>query len=211
MTVAAPTKEIILFADPMCSWCWGFSPVMGALAEAYGGAARLSLVLGGLRPGTTKAMDDDDKEEVRHHWENVARTTGQSFTYSFFERDGFVYDTEPACRAAVTVRGLAPEKAFAYLDALHRAFYIEDRDLTDGAVMADVADALGVEAQAFAAAFDSDAVKVRTQADFQMAHELGIRGYPSVVLKDDGGLAALTIGYRPLEALAPHLETWLEA
>ncbi len=77
--------------------------------------------------------------------------------------------------------------------------------------MADVADALGVEAQAFAAAFDSDAVKVRTQADFQMAHELGIRGYPSVVLKDDGGLAALTIGYRPLEALAPHLETWLEA
>ena len=211
MTDQAPEKEIILFADPMCSWCWGFSPVMGTLAGAYGDSARLSLVLGGLRPGTNEVMHTAAKEIIRHHWEDVAQTTGQPFTYAFFERDDFVYDTEPACRAAVTVRRLVPMKAFAYLDALHRAFYVDNRDVADGAVLADVADATGIDAAAFTEVFDSDAARAETEADFRMSRELGIGGFPTMVLRDGRGLAALTIGYRPLEALASHLETWLEA
>jgi putative protein-disulfide isomerase len=211
MPDTTPEKEIILFADPMCSWCWGFSPVMAALIETYADSARPSLVLGGLRPGTTEVMDDRDKATVRHHWEDVGRMTRQPFTFAFFERQGFVYDTEPACRAAVTVRGLAPDRAFAYLDALHRAFYVDNRDVTDGAVLADVALPFGVDGEAFTRVFESDAVRAETLADFQQARGLGIAGYPTVVLKDGRGLVALTVGYRPLEDLASPLETWLAA
>ena len=27
---------MLYFADPMCSWCWGFNPVMARVREAYG-------------------------------------------------------------------------------------------------------------------------------------------------------------------------------
>jgi putative protein-disulfide isomerase len=211
MADPTPNKEIILFADPMCSWCWGFSPVMGGLAQACDGRARYSLVLGGLRPGTTDVMDDHAKTEVRHHWEHVAEASGQPFTFAFFERDDFVYDTEPACRAVVAVRRLASHQTFAYLDALHRAFYAENRDITDPAVLADVAAFLDIDAVDFMTEFQSDATRAETLGDFRASRELGVTGYPTVVLRDEGGLAALTIGYQPLEDLAGPLETWLQA
>ena len=34
----------------------------------------------------------------------------------YFDRDGFVYDTEPACRAVVTMRRLLPEKTLVYVN-----------------------------------------------------------------------------------------------
>jgi putative protein-disulfide isomerase len=205
----ASEKQIILFADPMCSWCWGFSPVMGGLARANDGRARFSLVLGGLQPGTTDAMTEHAKADVRHHWEDVAATTGQPFTFDFFDCDGFVYDTEPACRATVAVRRLAPQSVFPYLEALHRAFYVDNQDVTDRAVLSAVAVSRGLDAVDFAAAFDSDATRAETLGDFRAARELGVTGYPTVVLRDERGLAALTIGYQPLEALVEPLETWL--
>ena len=182
------SQEIILFADPMCSWCWGFSPVIGAIDVAYGERAPVSVVVGGLRPGTTWAMDEAAKRTVRHHWEQVGAATGQPFWFwfDFFERQGFVYDTEPACRAMVTGRTLKPEATLGYLDALHRAFYVDGRDVTG-------------------------AVKAGTIDDFRLSHRTGISGFPTVVLRDEPGDAALGVGYRPLEALAEPLETWLEA
>jgi putative protein-disulfide isomerase len=44
------------FADPMCSWCWGFSPVIETLRDAYRDRMKIALVLGGLRPGETAPL-----------------------------------------------------------------------------------------------------------------------------------------------------------
>ena len=52
------TEQRILwyFADPMCSWCWGFAPVISAIEETYKNRLKVELVLGGLRPGTTEPV-----------------------------------------------------------------------------------------------------------------------------------------------------------
>ena len=124
-------REILLIVDPMCSWCWGFSPTIGAMAEEFAGQAPIFPIVGGLRPLTEDPMTGQAKAEVRHHWADVEKASGQSFDYSFFDRDGFIYDTEPACRALVTVRTLKPEASLGFLAAQHRAFYAENRDITE--------------------------------------------------------------------------------
>jgi len=204
-----PARQIVYIADPMCSWCWGFSPVIAAIAERAAGRAALTLVMGGLRPGSTKPMSPAFKADVRHHWEAVAEASGQPFGFDFFERDGFVYDTEPPCRAVVTVRELKPEAAFAFLAAVQRAFYADNRDVTDAAVLGDLARAAGVDGDAFAAAFASDAMAHRTRDDFHFARALGIDGFPAVVVRDGRGDGLLTLGFRPFDALEAALEAWL--
>ena len=92
--------EIIYIGDPMCSWCWGFAPVLDEMLDRHGQHAELKIIVGGLRPGTTSPMDESDKSTIRSHWEHVNEASGQPFDYAFFDRDGFVYDTEPAARAA---------------------------------------------------------------------------------------------------------------
>ncbi len=148
---------------------------------------------------------------MRGHWEHVEAATGQPFNFDFFDRDGFVYDTEPACRAAVAMRNLAPERTFAYLAALQRAFYVEGGDITDAATLAALAEPFCGDAGAFATVFAAAETAEATLADFRLTQALGIAGFPAVVLGDGNGLTALTIGYRPFEELAAALDAWLTA
>ena len=204
-------KRIFYFADPMCSWCWGFSPVVARIVADYGEHAPVRLVAGGLRVGTTQPMDQHAKAAIRGHWEHVHAATSQPFDFAFFERDGFVYDTGPACRAAVAMRNLVPEQTLAYLEALQRGFYAENRDVTDPAVLASLAEPFCAGAEVFAAVYAAPEVEEATLADFRLTQALGIAGFPAVVLKDEAGLVPLTVGYQPLADLAPALEAWLQA
>ncbi len=209
----APRKELILVADPMCSWCWGFAPAMAAIRRDFGHVVGISLVVGGLRPGTTEAMTDSMKGEIRHHWQHVNEASGQPFDMKFFDRDGFVYDTEPACRAAACVRDLEPEAALDFLETLHRAFYAENQDITNADVVADLAAGSGLDRQQFADSFDSDQARKNTLNDFSYARSLGVTGFPTIVAHDtgddgEGQYAYLTVGYRPYDAIKPLLEEW---
>ena len=40
--------KITVFADPVCTWCWGSVPVLRALAYRYGNAVELDYVMGGM-------------------------------------------------------------------------------------------------------------------------------------------------------------------
>ena len=45
----------------------------------------------------------------------------------FLAREGFVYDTEPICRAVVTARAFAPgQNLLPLFRTLQRAFYIDE-------------------------------------------------------------------------------------
>ena len=203
--------RLLYVMDPMCSWCWGFAPVFDALAaQAAAQGVALELLVGGLRPGSVQALDGATREHILRHWRAVAERTGQPFTFEGALPEGFVYDTEPACRALVSMRELAPAQVWPLLQAIQQAFYVEGRDVTRGAVLADLAESLGVTREAFAGAFDSAALRERTAADFGRAADLGIAGFPTLLAERHGLLALLTNGYQPLETLAPLLGRWLE-
>ncbi len=203
--------RLLYVMDPMCSWCWGFAPVFDALAaQARSADVSLHLVAGGLRPGTAQALDGASRDYILKHWRAVAERTGQAFRFDGALPEGFVYDTEPASRALVALRSLAADRVWPLVQAIQQAFYVEGRDVTRPAVLVELAEQLGVPRQAFAAAFDSAAQRVATQADFAWAQNLGIAGFPTLLAERNGQLALLTNGYQPLETLAPLLGRWLE-
>jgi putative protein-disulfide isomerase len=118
LSVTGP--HLVYVADPMCSWCWGFAPVIAAIRGQFGTALPIRLVMGGLRPGTMKPLDDAGKAIIREHWEHVQKASGQPFDFSFFDRESFVYDTEPAAQALVVVRRRGMELALDYLGVWSR-------------------------------------------------------------------------------------------
>lgn len=137
--VAMAGPNLIYVADPMRSWCWGFWPVIGAIVRRFGDALPIRLIMGGLRPGTTKPLDEAGKRSIREHWEHVHEASGQPFNMRFFNRTGFIYHTEPASKAVVFARRSGMEQSIAYLPLVQRAFYAENRDVTNEEVLADLA------------------------------------------------------------------------
>ena len=204
--------QFIYFADPMCSWCYGFVPVIAALAERFEGRLGLQVVMGGLRPGHSVAMRAEDKAYVREAWTKVQQASGQPFDFSFFDREAFVYDTEPACRAVVTARRLLPRLALPFLARVARAFYAENRDMTAAEEITAVAEEAGFVAAQFAEAFLSPDSRNETVRDFLTAQELGLRGFPTLIAgSEPTGYAIVTNGFRPLGDLLDPIERWWAA
>lgn len=204
------TRRLLYVMDPMCSWCWGFANVAQALVEqAQASGVAVHLVMGGLRTGSGAALDPATRRYIIEHWQAVATTTGQRFRFDDALPDGFVYDTEPACRAVVAARHLEPEFAFRLVGLIQHAFYVQGRDVTQAAVLTELAEQAGLPRIEFAEAFDSAERLAETQADFAWVQGLGIAGFPTLLAERDGQLALLTNGYQALEQLSPLLERWL--
>lgn len=204
------TARLLYVMDPMCSWCWGFAPVLEALArQAAEAGVPLALVAGGLRRESA-ALAGPARETIFGHWRAVQAGTGQAFNFAEGLPEGLVYDTEPACRALVTARALDPALVWPLARRIHEALYLEGRDVGQVRVLLELAEAVGLPKQAFAEAFDSDAQRTATQADFAWAERLGIAGFPTLLAERNGMLSLLTNGYQPLERLAPLLGRWLE-
>ena len=198
------------FADPMCSWCWGFSPVIETLRDEYHDRMKIALVLGGLRHETAP-MTAAGRAEILHHWQQVHTRTGQPFRFDNALPEGFVYDTEPACRAVVTVGGIDPVRIFPLFKAIQNAFYAEGRDVTQPGVLADLAAELGVDKGAFLPAFDSEAARARTQAHFKQTRQAGVHGFPALILQQDAQLTPVSSGCQPLDAVRAAIEAGLAA
>ncbi len=196
------------FADPMCSWCWGFSPVIESVRDEYRERMKIALVLGGLRHETTP-MTAAQRDDILHHWHQVHARTGQPFRFENALPDGFVYDTEPASRAVAAVGGLDPALVFPLFKAIQAAFYAEGRDVTRPGVLADLVAGLGVDVAAFQSAFDSDAARSRTQAHFRQARQAGVRGFPALILQQDAQLHSVSNGCQSLDTVRAALDTWL--
>jgi len=206
-------RTLVYIADPMCSWCWGFAPVIDELVTEFADRLSLRMVAGGLRPYTKEAMDDEMREEILHHWQSVHEMTGQPFTFDDAFPAGFLYDTEPACRAVVTARKLAGDQtALRLLRSLHEGFYVKQRDVTQPEVLAELAGSLdGLDGDVFAGQLDTDAARDRTLDDFRFSYSLGVRGFPTVVLEHKERYGLLSSGYQPIERLKPGIEAWLAA
>lgn len=204
------SSRLIYVMDPMCSWCWGFAPVVQALTEqAQARGATADLVVGGLRQERI-AMDQAARERTVSYWHAVHEASGQPFDLASGLPEGLIYDTEPACRALVAARSFEADAVWRLAPIIQRAFYVEGRDVTLPPVLVELAEEAGIPAGDFSELFDSQGVRDTTAADFDWARNLGIAGFPTLLAEHDGQLVLLTNGFQPLEALAPLLTRWLD-
>ena len=204
-------QHLIYFSDPMCSWCWGFSPTIEAIDAAFGERLPIRLIMGGLRPGTTEPMSEEAKARSREHWGQVHEASGQPFDKGGFDREGFVYDTDPAARAVVLARRQGMEVGLAYLRAVQRAFYARNLDVTSPEVLADLAGEAALDREAFITDFAADDLKQETWRDYALSQRAGVTGFPTLIVgpRSDGAYEAVTRGFQGSERILPALQGWL--
>lgn len=205
--------HLIYFSDPMCSWCYGFSSVIEDVVRAYGAALPVRVVMGGLRPGTTTPMKPEARREIAGHWTHVHEASGLPFDPAVLEREGFVYDTDPAARAVVIARRESQELALRFLGATQRAFYAENRDVTSADTLGDIASDFGLDRSAFLEAWASEDAKKETWSDYALSQRAGVTGFPTLVggPNEHGVYGVVTRGYAPGEQVLDVIRTWISS
>jgi putative protein-disulfide isomerase len=190
-------NALIYVGDAMCSWCHGIAPELDQLKSDHP-ELNFKLVMGGLRPyNTEKAIDMADF--LKSHWVEIEERTGQPFTHDILKDPDFVYDTEPASRAVVVARMMNPEIEFDFFKAVQMAFYRDNLNTNKIETYLPLADEFGLDREKYQDLFESTESKEYTKADFQLSQQMGVKGFPSMILKKEGKFTLIANGYQKAE------------
>jgi putative protein-disulfide isomerase len=201
--------KLIYVVDPMCSWCYGFSKEVKELMDMNPGIS-LEIVMGGLSAGSTKLLDKAGKRFRLMHWAKVEALSGLPFNReALIEREGFVYDSEPASRALVTAiklnTGVDILKIFR---AIQNSFYVSGEDVTNPKVLVKILSNIfasggySVNEDFILSIFNSDEIKLETESHFKkVKHTFRISSFPALLLEDNGEIKTISSGYMTANAL----------
>jgi len=205
--MAQTNAKLIYVGDPMCSWCYGFAPEITNIMEHFE-QLEVELILGGLRPYGKETMADLS-EFLKHHWEEIEEKTGQPFKYDLLKHDEYVYDTEPASRAVIAAKNQNEEIIMPFYKAIQKAFYFDNKSTHDINTYLLIAENLGLDKKQFEIDFYDDVIIKETRDNFITAQEMGVRGFPTVLLQVDDNLQIITNGYQKSDILIKKIEKLL--
>ena len=183
--------------DPLCGWCYGAKP----LIEAARGILPVVAHGGGMMTGAhRRPVTAQLRDYVMPHDQRIAELTGQPFGEAYFEgllRDTTaVFDSEPPTGAILAAEQVAG-RGLELLGRLQTAHYVEGRRIADENVLLALAADIGLDAEAFKAAFIA-ALGGLTQTHFKDSRALlarvGGQGFPTAVLEQSGRYQVIDLG-----------------
>ena len=197
------------FGDPMCSWCWGFKPVLDQVDREYPELERVT-VMGGLRGGEDLPMNDELAEMIQSAWNRIEDSTGQPFNHDLWRQHRPLATTLPACKAVLSARLLDPKAEWPYMVGMFKAYFNEVMDPSQRETHLRVAEQQGFDREEFSAMLDSDKVEEALQEDLRTTRRFGITGFPSVVLTVSDTHYLISPGYQPIETMRRAINTVYE-
>ncbi len=202
--------KMIYAADPMCPWCWGFSPVFEEVRSLYFSEFEFSYLAGGLRTGDkVREITEDAIEYIKDHWECAELETKQHFDLEFPDVMDFRYDTEPSCRAVVAFRSLWPDLVFDYEHQLQKSFYTERLNITEYPALEDVVRKMGLDPDLFSQAYSSIETEIELRNDISRAHTLEHKILPLLYIEEDGQRYYLAKGFTKKNHVMQRIQDYL--
>lgn len=197
---AEPNIRIDVWSDYVCPFCYLELPPLQALQAEMGERLLVRWRAFELRPEPEPTLDPDAPY--------LHRVWGQS-VYPMAAERGMTLrlpPVQPRSRPAHEAAAFA--RAGGAFDAMHlalfRAFFEEGRDIGDVAVLADLAEGVGLPGGELRSALAAGRHREEVLADQGLARRLGLRGVPALVIAkadEAGGRGLLVQGAQPLAAL----------
>lgn len=207
-------NALLYIMDPLCGWCYGFSPVMQALQERHSDRLDFRVVPGGMITGLRVEPVSAMAGYILQAYKRVEENTGVKFGGPYLERlrEGTeISDSEPPCRALQVLRSFQPDRQVAHAHQLQRALYLDGYSWNDPETYTHLASLFDIDKQAFKARYDSEEARYDTQQDFQWVQSAGITGFPALVYQKGEQYFLIARGFQPLDAVEAVLQKVEEA
>lgn len=193
--------KIIYYTDPICSACWGIEPQLRKLKLEYGHITEIEYRMGGLLPDWSYNSGDISKpSDVARHWDEVS-------DYYEMPIDGNVWledpleSSYPPSVAFKAAQIQDKEKAIRFLRELREMVFLQKKNITKWEHLELAGKKAGLDVAKLKADYERKATEL-FEEDLKLGRELGIRGFPTLILINSAGQkerAYGTIPYNQLE------------
>lgn len=199
--------ELLYIFDPLCSWCYGMTPVVRQAQQAFAGQLTVAVLCGGMITGEDVAPIGPAWNQLRPALTQVEQVTGAQFGAAFRqvgEEGSLVLNSEPPSRALAVFRQLdvSGQRAIQFAHDVQTAFYRDGHDLNDPATYLPLLVPYGVDGAKFLAMWQAPELAQAVQQEFATVGRLGIQGFPTSVLRVGNEGYVLARGYQPYSLLA---------
>ena len=190
--------------DPMCSWCWGFAPVLGQLLKRLPVDVQVTRLLGGLAVDSDQPMPLALQQTIAATWRRIQeRIPATQFNFDFWTQCAPRRSTWPACRAVIAARQQGEEFDARMTRAIQQAYYTQARNPSDEMTLIELAVQLGLDEQAFARALSGEPVQQQLLMEIERTRQLHATSFPGLVLEAAGNIWPIPVNYNDS---APMLE-----
>lgn len=186
----ADRTRITYVTDPICSACWILEPAWRSLTERYRDLIDVRHVYGGLLRGWQGFHDAGNgirrPEDVAHHWDEFSERSGQPINSSVWWSDPLDSSYPPSI-ALAAVRLLAPEAEEAFLRRMREELFLNGRNIARPEVLDELVTELGLPVAPYRELVEKGAATAEFERDLVLTHELGARGFPTLILEGPDG------------------------
>ena len=194
----------------MCSWCWGFKPVLEQLQSNLPSEIKIKFLLGGLAPDTNKPMPDTMRSQIISTWKNIQKTIpGTQFNYEFWDKCTPKRSTYPSCRAVLSAAKQQQSKSFEMLTAIQEAYYLHALNPSEISTLNDIAGSIGLNTTTFNNDITSEEIDKQLNSEISMTRNLGVDSFPSLILKDEKKQYPIALDYNHSDIILDHIESYL--
>jgi len=202
--------KIIYVYDALCSWCYGFSPVIQAVHDVYSGIFDFEIISGGMMLGEQAGPISRVFPHIRDSYKRVEEITGIVFGLPFLknlEEGEIVFDSETPAIALTAFKRLQPEKAFEFATQIQNSVYFDGKEPQHMELYRYLAVNYGIDPDEFEKSMDDPALKEEAHYEFALATQLRVTSYPAVFLQqNDRSFYMIAKGYADYETMELRIE-----
>jgi len=196
--------------DPMCSWCWGFKPVLAKLKNKLPVGIEMQYVLGGLATDTNSPMPDSMRSQIISTWKHIQETIPDTqFNYDFWIKCTPKRSTYMSCRAILSAEKQQPGKSFEMLTAIQEAYYLHALNPSEISTLCDLANNIGLNINEFIEDIKSEEINKQLNEEISMTKNLGVDSFPSLVLKIGEKNYPIALDYNHSDIILEHIRSFI--
>lgn len=200
--------KVVYFTDPICSTCWGIEPQLRKLKLDYGDALDIEYRMGGLLPDWDYSGGGiSQPSDVAHHWDEVSAHYDMPIDGDVWLEDP-LHSSYPPSIAVKAAQLQDEEKSIAFLRRIREMVFLEKKNITKWEHLLSAASAVGLDVAQFEKDYNGKAFR-NFQEDLELAHQYGVRGFPTLFFLDDEGQQHKVYGIKPYKVYESVVTTLL--
>jgi 2-polyprenyl-6-methoxyphenol hydroxylase-like FAD-dependent oxidoreductase/predicted DsbA family dithiol-disulfide isomerase len=191
--------QVLYFTDPVCSTCWIIQPLLRKLHLEYGSYLDIKYCMGGLLPsweGYNKGQIKQPSDAARH-WEDVCRQHEIPLDGDIWFEDPLPSSYPPSI-AFKAAQMQDTDKAILFLRRIKEMLFLEKKNIIKWEYLERAAFETGLDSARLKRDFDGKAQEL-FKADLELASDLGIKVFPTLIFSDGKEQLARLAGYHAYE------------
>ncbi|MFD1887625.1 DsbA family protein [Paenibacillus wenxiniae] len=208
-------KKVTLYyaTDPICSHCWALEPILNRFIQQYRPYFNIEILMGGLLASWDGFADHANgiqaPSDVAQHWQEVGQHSRMPIDGSLWHSNP-IRSSYPPSRLFKVIQQQHPGREHDFLRHAREAVFAFNRNIAEEQVLIEIVDRLGLHGRTLVDTANQEAAQDQLEQDFEQVRQLGVRGFPTIIMVNEKNKGVKIVGARSLDTYVDGLQQMID-